>query len=179
MLEKQDPQITSSWLKISVAKGCWPRVTVLSPPCFVLEWRQGHRITPGVVGYWAGGKSVKGWNILSKERTRLHIWTSCVCVFSQGVLTHYPRMLGIGTVNTVLSSPVLVLRQPLFSGQHVLILNESSFKSLSLRGRLSLSDWEPAAQASSTVYAFSVPPPLYLWHAYKPMKCFSWNGNHD
>lgn len=94
-------------------------------------------------------------------------------------------MLGIGTVNTVLSSPVLVLRQQLFSGQHVLILNESSFKSLSLRGRLSLSDWEPAAQASSTVYAFSAPllpstfgMPTSQWSAFPEMaitiKSISW-----
>lgn len=111
------------------------------------------------------------------------MWTSSICVFSQGVLTHYPWTLGIGTVNTVPSSPVLVLRQQLFLGQRVLILNGSSFKYLSIRGRLLLSDWKPGLQYSLCL--FSSPPlpstlgmPTSQWSAFPEMaimiKSISW-----
>lgn len=66
-------------LKMPVAKCCWPRVIVLSPPCFALEWRQGDRIKPGC---WAAEKPVEGQTcFFRREQVSMYLNLQFMCIF--------------------------------------------------------------------------------------------------
>ena len=122
------------------------------------------------LGWWAGRKTVGGWNMLLTRNWYLSIWTSPRNVYFLKDSLHSAQECLASTVNRLSSSPVLKCWSNSCSLASTFSHPQSKqalvFKGLLEEGHYFHSDSKPAVRALSTVsLCFLCSTLFYLWHA--------------